>query len=605
MARPTAGGTGWGPVLKTARSVSEHGRDPPSPEPAGAARVAGPSPYVGPCPFKRGETLYGRDDEINDLFYLWNAERIVLLYSPSGAGKSSLVQAGLLPRLKGVYDVWGPTRVNQEPPGLPDGVPAVNRYVLSAMLGFEQEVPKRLRRPPEELVGQTLLEYFQKRPRRRKAPKSIAMVFDQFEEVLTVDPLAVDAKQEFFAQLGKLLHDPQVWALFVLREDYLAPLDPYVGKVPTQLRNRFRIDMLGLDGAREAIVNPARKGDREFPAADQLLRDLAMRKVQQADGTFREAAGRHVEPVQLQVVCRRLWDAMPADDLSIEAEDMARFGDVTEALAGYYADSVADIAGGREIQERAIRDWFDEALITGGIRGQVLKGVEDSGGLAQALVVPLLDTHLVRAEERSGATWYELSHDRLIVPVRENNAAWRAEHLSEVQRRAALWQRQGHPPRLLLQAEEMAEAERWVTGSVVATEVELRFLEASQEALAITERERRQALWIRRLALAAIVVGALAVFASIFAARQMAEAGRQREAALDQREEAVRQDLEQAIQLLEAKQDREAATRALEQAIQLLEPGQDREAARRALETLSKPAAPALDPAAGEAPDGP
>jgi ABC-type arginine transport system ATPase subunit len=58
------------------------------------------NPYVGPRAFQEGETLYGRDNEFADLLDLLIAERIVMLYSPSGAGKSSLIQAALIPELK-------------------------------------------------------------------------------------------------------------------------------------------------------------------------------------------------------------------------------------------------------------------------------------------------------------------------------------------------------------------------------------------------------------------------------------------------------------------------------------------------------------------------
>src|SRR3712207_8334421 len=51
---------------------------------------------------------------------------------------------------------------------------------------------------------------------------------------------------------------------------------------------------------------------------------------------------------------------------------------------------------------------------------------------------------------RSQATWYELAHDRLIEPVRRDNAAWRAQHLSSFERAAALWEVEGRPDRLLL-----------------------------------------------------------------------------------------------------------------------------------------------------------
>ncbi len=496
----------------------------------GSADGSLPNPYVGPRPFEPGERLYGRDREISELDHFLAAERIVLLHSPSGAGKSSLLQAGMMPRLRECYDVWGPVRVGLEPPPALAG--RVNRYALSALAGFEEGVPERLRRPLETLAGQTLHDYVDGRPHRRSAPHNLLLIFDQFEEVLTVEPLAVAAKRELFDQLGELLRNPRVSALLALREDYLAALDPYARQVPSHLHNRFRIDLLGLDGARAAIVEPALAAGREFPAADRLVHDLATMQVQQPDGSFRAQRGHHVEPVQLQVVCFRLWHAMPAGKRSIEAGDLERFGDVTEALGGYYADSVSRLAAGDDARERAIREWFGEALITTeGIRGQVLRGAGESEGLDNELIARLLDSHLVRAEQRAGATWYELAHDRLIAPVRADNAAWGAEYLSEFQQRAALWQRQGRPPSLLLQDQELAAAERWAAGSSVTTEVELRYLAESREAQAVADRERRQARRIKVLGIAATIIGTLALIASVFAVWQWRQAVTQQQRA--------------------------------------------------------------------------
>ncbi len=473
-------------------------------------------------------------------------------------GKSSLLSAGLLPRLAERFDVWGPARVGMEPAADGTAHGPVNRYVASAMAGLEEGVPERLRRPAEVLAGQTLRQYLDSRPHRRSAPRNVLLVFDQFEEVLTAGPLAVAAKREFFDQLGALLRNPRVWALFALREDYLAPLDPYAHRVPTHLQNRLRIDLLGLDGARQAMVKPARDGGREFPAAEQLVRDLATMKVQQPDGTFVEQTGRHVEPVQLQVVCYRLWQQMPVDDRSIDPEDLERFGDVSQALAAYYADSLTRIAAGDERLERALRDWFAGRLITaGGLRGQVRRGAETSGGLANEAVERLLDTHLVRAEQRAGATWYELAHDRLLEPVREDNAAWRAGHLSEVQHRAQLWESQGRPPELLLRDDQLAAAQRWALGSVAITPVELRFLEESHSAQEVTDRERRQARRIHRLAVVAILVGAVAAVAGVFAGLGWREAVAQQERA-NREAEATRQVSDFMVDLFEVSDPGEA-----------------------------------------------
>lgn len=105
--------------------------------------------------------------------------------------------------------------------------------------------------------------------------------------------------------------------------------------------------------------------------------------------------------MQLQVVCRRLWDGLAPDDRSIDLDDVQDVGDVDSALRGYYADSVAAVAAKMGIRERVIREWLDTQLITAqGIRGQVLLGPDaspaDSNGLANRAIWPLVDAHLVR-----------------------------------------------------------------------------------------------------------------------------------------------------------------------------------------------------------------
>src|SRR4051794_31837651 len=141
--------------------------------------MAGLNPFAGPRPLGVDDPIFGRDREIAKLRHLVSAERIMLLHSPSGAGKSSLVNAGLMPQLMDRFDVWLPTRVNSQPPA---NLTPVNRYVWSAVLGWEQELPEERRRPMENFASVTLTEYVQQRPRRPDVPRNIAIIFDQFEE---------------------------------------------------------------------------------------------------------------------------------------------------------------------------------------------------------------------------------------------------------------------------------------------------------------------------------------------------------------------------------------------------------------------------------------
>jgi WD40 repeat protein len=510
-----------------------------------AATPARPNPYIGPRSFQAGEALYGRDRELQDLLGLLIAERIVLLHSPSGAGKTSLVQAALIPRLvEQDFDVLPIIRVSLEPPASVDlsvasssaasaplptpssQPPAPNRYVLSALISLEEGLPAERQTALANLATMSLADYLDRRPPAEGAFGQV-LIFDQFEEILTVDPTDVAAKAEFFAQVGAALRDRQRWALFSMREDYVAALDPYLRPVPTRLNTTYRLDLLSAAGARQAIQQPARRLGVEFDgaAAAQLADDLRRVLVQRADGSAEQQLGPSVEPVQLQVVCYRLWDQLAPGARQIGAGDLVAVGDVNTALADYYSDRVAAAARETGVSERDIRTWFDRQLITAqGLRGQVLQTAERSAGLDNRAIWALIDAYLARAEQRRGATWFELAHDRLIEPVRANNAAWFAANLSPLQIQADLWDRQSRPNGMLLRDAALESAERWAAanpGALIGAERD--FLELSRQARAQAIRERRTNLVIRGLFVAALVVAAVALF---FYVRSIQEAAR-------------------------------------------------------------------------------
>ena len=63
--------------------------------------------------------------------------------------------------------------------------------------------------------------------------------------------------------MAELLHDPTVWALFVMREDYLAPLLPFAAMLATHLRTRYRLDLLTREQARQAMWGTAHAAAQE------------------------------------------------------------------------------------------------------------------------------------------------------------------------------------------------------------------------------------------------------------------------------------------------------------------------------------------------------
>jgi WD40 repeat protein len=493
---------------------------PPNPDvrPKSQAKKERANPYVGPRALREGEPIFGRDRELRELLNRLIADRLVLLYSPSGAGKSSLIEAGLVPRMRHEkFKVLPTVRVGLEPAAeqLGERPSQFNRYVFSTLLSLEQDNPGELRpspaksveaqRPsqpevgsessPARLAGLTIKDYLVQRPRQPDEPYSRLLVFDQFEEILTQDPLDRDGKLAFFEQVGEALLDHDLWALFAIREDFLAGLDPYLPVIPTYLRSTFRLDLLEKQPALLAIRKPLEDQHIDFQAeaAGKLVDDLRRVWVQQPDGSQREEPGLYVEPVQLQVVCRRLYRELDLErDLNknaISESDVARLGDVNKALGEYYGGEVGEIAARSGVSERAIRDWFAERLITENLlRGQVLLGEGASGGLDNNIIRLLEDAHLVRAENRRNLTWFELAHDRLVRPILEENQAWAEAHMQDFQRLAAEWRRKDRPPALLLRGKDLLIALSW------ADENPGELNEGDRELLAASREWREQHL---------------------------------------------------------------------------------------------------------------
>jgi hypothetical protein len=161
--------------------------------------------------------------------------------------------------------------------------------------------------------------------------------------------------------------------------------------------------------------------------------------------------------------------------------------------------------------ERALREWVGQKLIVGGIRSQVRQEKGRTAGLDNALVDPLLQSYLVRTEHRAGSNWFELSHDRLVEPIEQDNRAWEEKHLHPLQAPAKRWENGKRSQALLLRPEAVREAAAWAEkNAALVTEGEWEFLEQSQSVRA-KERAARFRLWALAVVAAVAVLLGMAV----------------------------------------------------------------------------------------------
>ena len=114
------------------------------------------NPYVGPRPFERRDRdlFFGREREASDLLSLIIAHRVLLLYAQSGAGKTSLINAGLIPLLgKERFEVLPLARVQGLIPEdiQPEEIP--NLYVFNTLMSWAEDEADPRRFAQMSLVG--------------------------------------------------------------------------------------------------------------------------------------------------------------------------------------------------------------------------------------------------------------------------------------------------------------------------------------------------------------------------------------------------------------------------------------------------------------------
>lgn len=502
---------------------------------ASATKVVPLAAFPGPRAFTVEEAglFYGRDREAPQLIDLFLTYQDLLLFAQSGAGKTSLINAKLLPKL-GLEKCYV-ARVGGELPAGLEQQQIPNIFVYNLIASGVKDPSKMPRVTPDMLK-----EYF----RFAADAENVFLIIDQLEEIFTTYPERWEDRLPFFQQLGALLHTtPPLHLLLAIREDYLAGLAFYSELFPNQLRIRYQLQCLRSDQAAKAITGPlsARGIAIEDRVTDKLVNNLRTVPVQTPKGE-REILGEFVEPLHLQVVCRNLVTQLQPGTATITEDQITASADVNAALSEFYQRAVTATACESNVGEGKIRDWFDKELITAaGTRGIVFQGGNDTAGLPNAAVFILARESIVRRETRSGAPWFELTHDRFIGPIRESNRRWFEEkgtyHIrKKLETKADHWDQQGRRADDLLNESDLEEALEWsqspeaaelgcsekVRALVNTSATETQQKKERQRQMAERARSRR----FRNLTIVFATLSAVALLALLYGLRETGRARR-------------------------------------------------------------------------------
>lgn len=402
--------------------------------------------YVGPRPFEKEDNVifFGRGREARNLRSKVIAHNLVLIYAQSGAGKTSLINAGLIPLLEDkMFEVLPVVRVKGIPLKNIKPYEISNIYIFNALSSWAEG-----KFDIERLAKMKLVDFLGGLEHKRDEdgiPLPRAIIFDQFEEIFSLYQDRWKDREGFFEQINIALEsDPLLSVVFSIREEFIAQLDPYADLFHDGLRTRFHIERLRSEAALLAIKEPLRYTECSFAegVAEKLVDDLVTIRVETMPGKIAKVTGEFIETVQLQVVCQNLWQELPSDIKQISFQHLKNYGDVEQTLFKFYDGAIKAAAEKARTDEEGLRTLCGEALITAmGTRGMVYRAQESTGGVPNAAIDVLESMHLIRAEWRAGARWYELTHDRFIEPILSSNKVFndkRAEKEREEKEQAEI-----------------------------------------------------------------------------------------------------------------------------------------------------------------------
>ncbi len=477
------------------------------------------NPYPGLSAFQERDAgrFFGRERAVAQVVARLAEEPLLAVVGSSGAGKSSLVRAGVIPALKRGGDAWDALVLR--PLGRP--LAALADLLLSLRPGAgvvsredRDALAKRLLWEPGQ-AGVAL------RARAARRGERLLLFVDQLEEVVT--RAVEDERGPFLACLMSAADDPSssVRVIVSVRQDFLdrvAALRPEI--VDLLGRGTVLVSPLGPAELRDALVKPAEMRGHCFESealVDQILRDLG------------RVAG--ALPL-LQFTASALWDERDRERQMLTAERYLALGGVGGALAKR-ADSA--LAGLRDAEREQARRLL-LGLVTPDRTGisVTLRELHELAGARAAqterVLGRLVDARLLTVVRgQSDEDRVELSHESLIkswpalvhwLDGVEEDAHFRARLRSA----AREWESRGEAEGLLWHGEEAEEARQWGKRKEAGTallEREERYLRA---AIALEDRGRRR----RRTMLGALVAGLVlvALVVSLLAVRSSREAAR-------------------------------------------------------------------------------
>ncbi len=467
-------------------------------------------PYIGLDSFQDtdGFRFYGRDGLIQELLNQVLVNRLIATVGPSGSGKSSVVMAGLIPKLKeGALpgsDTW-----HYYQPIVPGSAPLA--HLANLLRPKESEdVPlwtidtiEMLREDTHHLAK--MVSEFNDTP--------AVLVIDQFEETFTLCH-DEDEREAFLENILNLVQTRELRHMVILtmRIDY----ESHLNRVPLfqAIFQQGEIRVTGMNAAelRDAIEKPAQSVGLKFD--DELI-----------DTIIREILGEPAALPLLQFALLKLWDNRERNRITWEA--YRRVGGVMKALENtaeeiYDAMLPEEQIATKRIMMRLVKPSQGLEVTRARINRRSLYQSGEATDRIDRVLEKWIDAHLVHVVrgETKEDDQLEVAHEalvrnwpRLVDWLDEERVLLR--HRQRLTTQAEHWAENNREPELLLRGSALIEVQGYKDLNPIEHEfIDASYAEQDREELEKEKTRRRERKFSVALALLAVIsiIGVLAVF---------------------------------------------------------------------------------------------
>lgn len=272
------------------------------------------NPWIGASAYEyeQKDSFYGRKEESIEIKKLIEENICVTLYGRSGIGKTSLINAGVLPLLEDYIAIRIRLNVNAEMVSYQQCICDTIVNVLKGKCYIDNVYVAS----KQESVSY-LYEWFKKTSRLVKN-KHIVIILDQFEEILRLPPKPkgtadvekkhTDDAELLLRQIYQIVrntyfdnNDINCHFLLSIREDDLYLLEDCIDEnyLYDLKQCRYRLRSLTLDGAREVVTIP---GKDIFNEGE--INDIANKIVDEV----KKESGGEINSLILSLLCSRIYD---------------------------------------------------------------------------------------------------------------------------------------------------------------------------------------------------------------------------------------------------------------------------------------------------------